>query len=113
MATTDSAVPRPYVSKAEGDLLTITIRKEFDFGNLHQDWAQSVLTQHPGPFREVRLDLSACGLVSSTFFAGLIQLHHAYTSKGAQPLVLDRVDARVVRNLTMLHLAGMFTIKAR
>lgn len=101
------------ISTVPGESLTVAIRKEFDFGSLHQDWAQSIATQYPGPYRQVRIDLSLCGLVSSTFFAGVVQLHHAFNSTGATPLILVRPDPRLVRNLTMLRLDKLFIIQGR
>jgi anti-anti-sigma regulatory factor len=93
--------------------LVVTIRKEFDFGQLHQDWAQSITVQSPGPYPQVRIDLSRCGMVSSTFFAGLIQLHQVYNAKGTTPLVLVKPDLRLVRNLAMLRFDKLFTIEPR
>src|SRR4051812_27402176 len=105
---------RPYdITSAAGGALTIAIRKEFDSGNLHQDWAQSILTMYPGPFTTVRIELSKCGLVSSTFFAGLVQLHFALNADGTKPLVLVKPDPRLVRNLTMLQLNTLFSIEPR
>jgi anti-anti-sigma regulatory factor len=110
----DSDVIRAYdISSVPGEVLTIAIRKEFDFGNLHQDWAQSIATQHPGPFRQIRIDLSQCGLVSSTFFAGVVQLHHSFNPDGTKPIVLVRPDPRLVRNLAMLRLDKLFIIEGR
>ena len=112
--TADHEVVRAYdITAVPGGALTIKVRKEFDFGSLHQDWAQSIVAQHPGPYREVRVDLSQCGLVSSTFFAGAVQLHHAYNPTGATPLVLVKPDPRLVRNLTMLRLDKLFVIESR
>lgn len=97
----------------KGRCLLVTIRKEFDFGNLHQDWAVSVVSQAPGPFVEVILDLSHCGLVSSTFFAGLLQLRGHYCPKGALPLRLRHPDPRVTRNLSIMRLDTLFNIELR
>lgn len=104
---------RAYDVEVDGPRLVITIRKEFDFGNLHQDWAHAITVQHPGPFEEVVVDLSRTGIVSSTFFAGLMQLHNFYHAKGAKPLVLVKPDNRVLRTLTMMRLDKLFTIIAR
>mgnify|MGYP002336241077 CR=1 FL=1 len=110
----DHEAVRAYdITVAPGGVLIIKVRKEFDFGSLHQDWAQSIVAQHPGPYREVRLDLSQCGLVSSTFFAGAVQLHHAYNPTGSTPLVLAHPDPRLVRNLAMLRLDKLFVIENR
>lgn len=104
---------RPFDVVAGDGVLTITIRKEFDFGSLHQDWAHTVLTLHPGPYVTVRLDMQLCGLVSSTFFAGLMQLHFHYTATGTKPIILDRPDPRVVRNLQTMRMQDFFVIVAR
>jgi anti-anti-sigma regulatory factor len=104
---------RAYDVTIEGRRLTVAIRKEFDFGNLHQDWAHSITVQHPGPFDEVVVDLSRTGIVSSTFFAGVMQLHNFYTPKGAKPLVLVKPDNRVLRTLNMMRLDKLFTIEVR
>jgi len=99
-------------SVADGEL-TVLVHKEFDSGNVHQDWAQSVQVMHPGPFTKVVVDCSECGLLSSTFFAGIMQLHQYYTGIGCPPLVLQRPDPRIVKNLTILRLNSFFTIIPR
>lgn len=104
---------RAYEAKSDGTTLTVVIRKEFDFGNLHQDWATFVLNEYPGHYQQVVIDLSLCGLVSSTFFAGLMQLHFHYTKKGAGKLVLDKPDPRVVRNLVVMRMDDFFEIRPR
>lgn len=106
-----SDAPRAYDVTREGDVLTVAIRREFDVGALSQDWALRLAKQWPGPFREVRIDLGDCGVVGSTFFAGLIQLHHAYPGAGGLRLV--RPDPRLVRNLVMLRLDTMFRVEPR
>lgn len=103
---------RPFTAKAKDGVLTIVIEREFDFGSLHQDWAVSILTLNPGPFKEVRMDMSKCGRVSSTFYAGLMQLHFAYNASGAHPLILVKPDPRMVANLKILHLEGYFRVEA-
>lgn len=94
-------------------VLTVTVRKEFDSGNVHQDWAQQVQLLHPGPFAKVLIDCSACGLLSSTFFAGIMQLNQYYGEVGCPKLVLDRPDPRIVKNLQILRLHTFFDIIAR
>lgn len=104
---------RAYDIAVDGERLVITIRKEFDFGNLHQDWAHAITVQHPGPFAEVVVDLERTGIVSSTFFAGVMQLHNFYGPRGARPLVLLKPDQRVLRTLTMMRLDKLFTVVPR
>lgn len=100
-------------TQAAGDVLTVTVRKEFDAGNVHQDWAQQVQIMHPGPYAKVVFDLSPCGLLSSTFFAGLMQLHGFYGTQGPTVIVLHHPDPRVVRNLKILRLDRFMTIEPR
>lgn len=104
---------KPYDVLSKDVQLTITIRKEFDFGSLHQDWAHAILTLNPGPFQTVRIDMGNCGLVSSTFFAGLMQLHFHYTRIGSRPLHLVKPDPRVVRNLGIMKMQTLFVIDER
>mgnify|MGYP000311001919 CR=1 FL=1 len=113
MPAGDTAVNRPYEVTVVGASLMIVIRKEFDFSNLQQDWAASIRTLHPGPFTEVRVDLSRTGLVSSTFLAGVLQLQQHYQSLGSALMILDRPDLRVVRTLGMMHLDQLFTVIPR
>jgi hypothetical protein len=102
---------RPFTAKATDGVLTVVIEREFDFGSLHQDWAVSILTMHPGPFSKVRMDLTKCGRVSSTFYAGLMQLHFAYNASGSSPITLVKPDSRMVTNLKILHLEPYFSIE--
>ena len=102
---------RPYSSQVTEDVLHIVIEREFDFGNLHQDWAVSILSRHPGPYSKVKMDMAKCARVSSTFYAGLMQLHFTYNKQGNNPIILSKVDSRIVANLKVLHLEPYFTIE--
>jgi len=112
IAKTTRILPYDIVSSS-GGILTIAINKEFDSGNLHQDWAQSIVTLHPGPFTSVRIDLSRCGSVSSTFFAGLVELYLALNPGGTQRVVLVDPDPRLLKNLNLLNLDTFFEIERR
>lgn len=103
---------RPFTSSAKDGVLTIVIEREFDFGSLHQDWAVSILSRHPGPFTKVLMDMTKCGRVSSTFYAGLMQLHFAYNTSGNSPITLIKPDPRMLTNLKILHLEPYFVIQA-
>jgi hypothetical protein len=100
-------------TRIEGDRLFVTVRKEFDSGYLRQDWAHSLVTLHPGPFAHVQLDLSQVGLLSSTFFSGLIQLHQHYMPRGCIRITLHWPDHRVSRNLKTLRLDSLFNVIPR
>jgi hypothetical protein len=97
-----------FEAEVVGTTLKVAIRREFDNGQMTHDWAIRLINAHPGPFHEVRIDLSRCVRVSSTFFAGMVQLHAAYTGKGAKPLVLVNADPATVKNLKVLHLDKLF-----
>lgn len=107
------SVLRAYDVVLAGDTMSIVIRKEFDFGSLHQDWAHHIIVQHPGPYRQVSVDMSHVGLVSSTFFAGLMQLHFHYTANGSEPVLLVKPDARVLRNLKVMRMDTLVTVDPR
>jgi len=117
MASMD--IPHPFdltltgTSVIEGRVLTIVIRKEFDSAGLNQEWAAGILADFPGPLEEVVIDMSQIGLVSSTFYAGLIQLHAHYTTHGAGRLVLRKPDRRAERNLRVMRMDMFFTIEPR
>ncbi len=110
MSISDIPQLRPFDVSAKDGILTVTIRKEFDFGALHQDWSHVIITMNPGPFEQICIDMTLCGLVSSTFFAGLMQLHFHYTGVGSRPLTLIHPDPRVVRNLAVMRMQPMFVI---
>lgn len=114
MTEAGSNTPLRAVDAALKDgVLTVTVRKDFDSGNVHQDWAQQVQLLHPGPFTKVVVDCAASGLLSSTFFAGIMQLQQYYGQLGCPKLVLNRPDARIVKNLQILRLHTFFDIITR
>ncbi len=96
-----------------GSVLRVSVRKEFDFGVLAQDWAHALTVTCNAAYTEVRFDLSRCGLVSSTFFAGLVQIHQHYTAQGVERVVLEKPDPRLVKNLKVLRLDSLFIIEPR
>ena len=110
MSIPDIPQLKPFDVSSKDGVLTITIRKEFDIGSLHQDWSHSIIILNPGHFAQVKVDMSMCGLVSSTFFAGLMQLHFHYTGTGSRPITLAKPDHRVVRNLAVMKMDKMFII---
>jgi hypothetical protein len=103
---------RPFSARSDAGVLDIVIEREFDFASLHRDWAVSILSQHPGPFTRVRLDMAKCGRVCSTFYAGLMQLHFAYNAKGTSPITLVKPDPRMIANLKSLRLEPYFHIES-
>jgi hypothetical protein len=111
MAETDAV---PYdISSVTGDTITISIHKDFDLGALKQNWASDISTRHPGPYAALRIDLSRCGLVSSTFFAGIVLLYYAFKAKGTTQFILVKPDSRLLRNMAMLKLNSLFSVEAR
>jgi anti-anti-sigma regulatory factor len=106
LAVSGAAVPG-------GRVLTVTVRKEFELSNLNQGWAAAIIAQAPNQVDQVVIDMAAIGLVSSTFFAGLLHLHEHYTTRGAATLVLRKPDRRIERNLRVMRLDQLFAIESR
>jgi len=103
----------PYSCTVADGALTIVILPEFDLTTLYQDWTRDLLASQPGPWREVRIDLSRRGPMPSIFFAGLLQLHATWTRGGAAALVLHHPDPNVIQGLERMRLAQLFRIEAR
>lgn len=113
MADPGAANPRAYDLHAKDGVLTIVMHREFDRANTPQDWAIQVQVLHPGPFTQVVVDCSGCGLLSSSFFSGLMQLHRHYCAPVGRKLVLHRPDPRMLRNLEVMRLREFFEVVAR
>lgn len=101
------AIPDLTVTVTDG-VLVLKFGRHFDSVQLRGDWARTIVTQYPGPFREVRLDLSAQPRLTSNFFAGLMVLHFTYTEAGAAPLVVIKADRNTRTNLRVLQLERFF-----
>lgn len=100
----------PDLSSAISDgVLTMTFGRAFDSAMLRADWARIHIGLHPGPFRAVRIDLSAQPRLTSNFYAGLMMLHFTYTEQGSSPLVVIQADSRTRTNLRVLQLDSHFT----
>ena len=103
---------QPHVVEIVDQVLHITIDYNRHFYALQHDWAQSIIDTNPGPFRQVRIDMSKCLLVDSSFYAGLMQLHFAYNGDGYHALVLEGPSERLIANLKTLHLFPYFTLES-
>lgn len=106
--TSFDGVQTASLTTVQADVLTLCINRNFDSGMLQQDWASKHLARFPGPYRAVRIDLSAAPRLSSLFFAGLMQLHFAYTGQGLARLTLVKTDPRTATNLKVLRLDQHF-----
>jgi anti-anti-sigma regulatory factor len=91
--------------------LVIIVPRGVDIDKMHAAWAPSVLKQHPGPFAGVRIDLSRCGLLTSSFISQIYQLQQAYAAGG--PVTLVEPDPRFVRVLEAVGIRNLFTIIPR
>ena len=102
---------KAYDVTVAGDQLIIVVGRDFDSASLQQDWASAITTMHPGPFTAVRVDLAMARRASSTFYAGLMQLHVHYAKGGtATPVTLVNAHRSIVANLDVLRLKRFFTI---
>lgn len=102
----------PFLTEIREGILVVVVCRDGDVGMLRPDWPLAIIKAHPGPFQSVEVDLSQRGAMNSSFYAGLIRLHHAYVRAGVA-LVLVQPDPLVVRDLRSMRLDGMFTIAAR
>jgi hypothetical protein len=90
--------------------LHITIEKGFDFSSLHQGWAAMVMNKFAGPYEAIEIDMSKCGRVTSTFYAGIMQLNFSYQARGCPRIRLLQPDPRTLTNLKILHLDKQFDV---
>lgn len=98
------------VSVQDGELL-IVVPRGVDIDKTHAAWAPALLKQFPGPFRGVRIDLSRCGLLTSSFISQIYQLQQAYAGNG--PVTLDQPDPRFVRVLEAVGIRNLFAVTVR
>ncbi len=91
--------------------LTMSFSRSFDSASLQADWARIHLGRHPGPFREVHIDLTDEQRLTSNFYAGMMMLHFTYTEQGSAPLVVIKADHRTRTNLRVLQLDQYFVFK--
>ena len=102
---------KAYDVSVAGDQLTVVLGRDFDSASLQQDWAAAITAAHPGPFAVVSVDLAHARRASSTFYAGLMQLHvHYAKSSGGTPVTLRNADQRIVANLDVLRLRRFFVL---
>lgn len=98
------------VSVLDGNLI-ITVPRGLDLDKSHAAWAPALLKQYPGPFSGVRIDLSRCGLLTSSFISQIYQIQQAFAGAGAVTLV--EPDPRFLRVLEAVGIKQLFTVIAR
>jgi hypothetical protein len=108
------ALPPPelcgYQCQLDDDCLCILIRSRFDHENKGQPWAGEIITYYQQPLKRLEVDFIHCSIVSSTVFAGLIQLHQGFRDRCSDGIHLMNVGPQVQRSLQMLRIDSMFTI---
>ncbi len=102
-----------YQLSVDDGVLRIVIHRDFDTGSLHQDWSTTIIQQSVGTYVSVVVDLSKTGLLSSTFFAGLVRLYQYFVVGKGATLVLHHPDPRTIRNLAILKMSDLFTVVPR
>lgn len=98
------------VSVQDGELV-IVVPRGVDLEKTHAAWAPALLKQFPGPFRSVRIDLSRCGLLTSSFISQIYQLQQGYSPTA--PVTLDQPDPRFVRVLDAVGISNLFAVITR
>jgi anti-anti-sigma regulatory factor len=98
------------VEQRQGALL-ITLRKGFDANGNHEGWARSIVRACVGPYTSIQMDLRHLPQVSSTFFAGALQVLEAYACDGLRAVILLNVSDRIARTIDMLNLRDRFVVR--
>lgn len=94
-----------------GEALEIRLHREFDANGRDSDWVNVLINRFPGPYPQVRIDLSALGQrVNSSFFSGLYRLHQQY-GKAGQRVILTGAHERVRQGLEILALGQFFALE--
>jgi hypothetical protein len=96
----------------EDGALIISVPREFSVDLIHHAWAPDIIASYPGPYRELRFDLSRCGLLTSGFISQIFQLQEAFKRGGASA-VLDRPDPRFVKVLETVGIRSLFQVVER
>lgn len=99
---------RPVDMEIRDGELHISVRREFDEGARNASWADTVIDACPGPYRQVVIDLHHRPMISSTFFAGSLQLREHYGKSGRVVVRLVNVSDRIRRTLEMMGLHSVF-----
>jgi anti-anti-sigma regulatory factor len=94
-------------------VVRLTIRGTFDRENKGKPWASEVIEVYNEPILRLEVDFRHTIIVSSTVFAGLVQLYHGFHEKSAEGIYLTNVGTQVLRSLKMLKLDSLFTIRLR
>ncbi len=102
-----------HVTITEDLVLQITLRSSFDSENKGRPWAGDIINAYNMPLLRIEVDFSHSKIVSSTVFAGLVQLYQGFQGKTTEGVHLLNVGTQVMRSLNMLKLDKIFTVKLR
>ncbi|MFW5846191.1 MAG: hypothetical protein ACOCXJ_08185 [Planctomycetota bacterium] len=110
-------IPAPafcgYHADLDGLVLRIRIRSTFDRENRGRPWANDIVNAFTMPLERLEVDFEHATIVSSTVFAGLVQLYQGFQGRVNDGVHLTHVGTQVLRSLKMLKLDPLFTIRLR
>lgn len=91
-------------------VLVIRMRNQGSY-SLEANWWTEILTRCPGPYQGLWIDLFGCSVVSSSFFAGALQLIDHYRNDQLTTISLLNASDRIVRLIDIMNLSGYFTVR--
>lgn len=107
-------LPRPeecgFEVSFEENNLVVKIRKRFDAENSGRSWAKPIIQAYPVPFTTLIIDFGTNQIISSSVYAGLIELYQSFHSRCEQGVHLRNCSEAIVRALKMLHIDSFFTV---
>ena len=99
-----------YWANFEGNSLVINIRKTFDHENKGRSWAKPIIECFPAPFASLIVDFGTNKIISSSVYAGLVELYQAFHQRCEDGFHLRNCSPAIERAIKMLHLDSFFTI---
>ena len=99
-----------YEVSKRGNVLTVLVRKKFDAENKGRGWAKPIIAAHPEELGSLVIDFGTNSIISSSVYAGLIELYQAFGSRCKDGVQLVNCSEAIVRALKMLHIDTFFQI---
>ena len=94
----------------EDNNMIVKVRKRFDSENSGRSWAKPIIEAYPVPFTTLIIDFGTNQIISSSVYAGLIELYQSFNPRCEQGVHLRNCSDAIVRALKMLHIDSFFTV---
>lgn len=97
----------------EENNMIIQIRKTFDAENKGRGWARTIVNAFTVPLESVIIDFGRNEIISSTVYAGLIEIYQGFNNRCESGIHLRNCSEPITRALKMLHIDTFFTIASQ